>query len=153
MPVFRIFQDLTKSEINEIFDMGLIRPIDGGHVLFNKGDEGREMYVILTGRICVADELGANYNIVAELGPGEILGEIAMFDETHRRTVHAFAKEPTQVLVISEETLKKFIGKKIPKQFLVNIIHTLCHRLGAANAMIMEAKFGKESAGEVGSSG
>ncbi|MBI4832188.1 MAG: cyclic nucleotide-binding domain-containing protein [Candidatus Lindowbacteria bacterium] len=85
---------------------------------------------------------------MAELGPGEIFGEMAMF-EKHTRSAHALAKEHSQVLVMSEEVLDKLLEKKIPKRFLANVIGVLCHRLRVTNNMYMRAKYGDKLSKDV----
>jgi CRP-like cAMP-binding protein len=141
---YEIFTGLSKSETSRIVDSGVIRQIDGGKLLFRKGDMGDEMYIILKGKIDIIDEYDTHKKILAELGPGDIFGEMAMF-EKRMRSAHALAKEPTQLLALSEDVLKKLIEKKIPKQFLANIIGVLCHRLRLTNRMYMHAKYGKAS--------
>ena len=146
MNTFRIFDGLTKSELNYVVDSGVICPLESGKVLFKKGEAGREMYVILTGKIDIVDEYNTYYNVLAELGPGEVFGEMAMFEKEHTRSAHALVKEPAQVLVLSEEKLNKLVDKKMPKQFLTNIIAMLCHRLRATNSLYMHAKYGEKLA-------
>lgn len=142
MPAKRIFEGLSKAEINRIFDLGVIRPIKEGELIFRKGDIGKEMYIILTGTVNIVDELKASaLEIIAELGPGEVLGELAVFGESHKHSAHAIAKERAQVLVLSEKILNELFEKDIPKKFLMNIIKILCHRLRVTNRMYMIAKF------------
>jgi CRP-like cAMP-binding protein len=138
-----IFQGLTKSDINRIVDSGMILPIDSGKIVFRKGDIGHEMFIILRGTVDIIDEYETKRKIIAELGPGEIFGEMAMF-EKRTRSAHAVAKEKSQILVLSEEALDKLVGKKIPKRFLANIIAVLCHRLRVTNNMFMRAKYGAD---------
>lgn len=47
-----------------------------GHVLFEAGDEGKEMYVVLEGQVDVTGE----EQVVETVGPGEIFGEMALID-------------------------------------------------------------------------
>jgi CRP-like cAMP-binding protein len=133
MATFEIFQGLRKSEVARIFDLGMIRPIQEETVLFEKGDTGTEMYVVLTGRIGIYDKSTSGKPDIAELGPGDIFGEMAMFDKSHKRSASAIAREFSQVLALSEEALEKFIKKKVPRRFLTNIIAVLCQRLRLAN--------------------
>ncbi|MHA2371222.1 MAG: cyclic nucleotide-binding domain-containing protein [Candidatus Hodarchaeales archaeon] len=145
MPTSRMFEGLSKPEINQIFDLGVIRPIKEGELIFRKGDIGQEMYIILTGTIDIVDESKANaLGIIAELGPGEVLGELAIFGESHEHSAHAIAREPAYVLVLSEEILNKLFEQEIPKKFVMNIIKILCHRLRVTNRMYMIAKFGEK---------
>jgi CRP-like cAMP-binding protein len=148
MPAIDVFHGLSKSEINSIIDAGVIRPIDGGKLLFRKGDVGHEMYIVLKGIIEIIDEYETNRKILAELGAGEVFGEMAMF-EKHTRSAHAVAKEHSQILVLSEEALIKMLERKIPKRFLANIIGILCHRLRVTNTMYMRAKYGDKLSKDV----
>jgi len=149
MPVFKVFEGLSKSETSRIFDLGMIRPIEDGTVLFRKGDIGHEMYVVLTGRIGIVDTSEAGTDEIAELGPGELFGEMAMFEKSFERSASAIARESGQVLVLSEETLHKFIEKKVPRRFLSNIISILCHRLRLTNSMYLRSKYGDKMAPEM----
>lgn len=56
-----------------------------GQVLFKRGDPGDEMYLIVDGEIEIV-ELGKS------LGPGQVLGEVALLVPSHRRTATARAK-------------------------------------------------------------
>ncbi|GAB4338630.1 MAG: hypothetical protein Kow0099_12900 [Candidatus Abyssubacteria bacterium] len=142
MAQFDVFRNLSKSEMKSILDFGVIRPVDSGKLLFRKGDVGHEMYIVLKGKIQIIDEYDTHRKILAELGPGEIFGEMAMFERS-TRSAHACAKENSQVLVLSEDVLKRLMEKKIPRQFLANVIEILCHRLRLTNVMYMRAKYGE----------
>lgn len=148
MPALDIFQDLKKSEINRIIDSGVIRAAEGGRVLFRKGDIGHEMFIILKGKVNIIDEIDDKKKILAELGAGEIFGEMAMF-EKRTRSAYAVVKETAQILVLSEDALVKLLEKKIPRKFLANVIAVLCHRLRVTNSMYMHAKYGTKQSKEI----
>ncbi len=148
MPSYDIFKDLKKSDMSRIFDSGVIRQVEGGKVLFRKGDIGREMFIILKGKVQIIDEIDDKKKIIAELGAGEIFGEMAMFEQ-RARSAHAVVKEPSQILALSEDVLAKLLEKKIPRRFLANLIGVLCHRLRVTNNMFMRAKYGTKASGEV----
>ncbi len=141
MASYDIFKDLKKSEIARITDSGMIRAIEAGKVLFRKGDIGHEMFILLKGKVQIIDEIDDKKKVLAELGAGEIFGEMAMF-EKRARSAHAVVKEPSQILALSEETLVKLLEKKIPRKFLANVIGVLCHRLRITNSLFMRAKYG-----------
>ena len=138
------FSGLKKSEINRIIDAGVVRMVEPGRLLFRKGDIGHEMFIVLTGTIEIIDEYDTKKKVLADLGPGEIFGEMAMF-EKRERSAHALAKERSQILVLSEEVLAKLLEKKIPRKFLANIIGVLCHRLRMTNSMYMRSKYGENA--------
>ena len=136
-----IFKGLSKSDVDRIFDAGVIRSIDGGKLLFRKGDIGKDMYIVLKGKIHIVDEYDSHKKILAELGPGEFFGEMGTFEDTHRRSATAAVREPSQILVLKEDILNKLIEKKMPKKFLRNIIGVLCHRIRINNTMYMRARY------------
>ncbi|MBI4831189.1 MAG: cyclic nucleotide-binding domain-containing protein [Candidatus Lindowbacteria bacterium] len=143
MTTFHLFEGLAKPQINQVIEAGVIRPLPKGKMVFHKGERGREMFLILKGKISVVDELGDHQSVMAELGTGEILGEMAIFEEEHTRSAHAIVNEPSQVLVLSEETIKElYANNKMPKRLLVNIITALCRRVRITNGMYMSAKYG-----------
>ena len=148
MASYDIFKDLKKSEMSRIVDSGVIRSVESGKVLFRKGDIGHEMFIILKGHIQIIDEIDDKKKILAELGAGEIFGEMAMF-ERRARSAHAVVKEPSQILVLSEDALAKLLEKKIPRRFLANVIGVLCHRLRVTNNMYMRAKYGSKAPEDV----
>jgi CRP-like cAMP-binding protein len=109
-------------------------------VVLQKGDIGREMFVILTGKVEILDSLEDDREILAELGPGDIFGEMAIFDKVRTRSAYAVASERSQVLEFNADTLNKFFEHEIPKRFLVNIIGLLCHRLRTTDDMYISAR-------------
>lgn len=146
---FEIFEGLSRAEIDRVVDAGVMRSVDGGKLLFRKGDTGKDMFLILKGRVQIVDEYDNHKKILAELGPGEFFGEMSVFEKVHVRSAHAIVKEPSQLLVLREDILNKLIDKKMPKRFLKNIIGVLCHRIRANNAMYMRFRYNDKSSKKV----
>lgn len=69
-----------------------------GHKLFAKGDSADRMFFVVDGQV-VLEEIGR------QIGPGEILGEIALFSTDHRRTMTARCVEDTELLWIGEDEI------------------------------------------------
>jgi len=71
-----------------------------GQRLFRQGDLRGRMHVIEHGRVELQVELGAaRTRALAELGPGELLGETSLLGGG-RRTATAVAREPTSGWVL-----------------------------------------------------
>ena len=52
-----------------------------GELLFHEGDPGDSLYVVLRGKIKLGRTSGdGRENLVAVLGPGEMFGELSLFD-------------------------------------------------------------------------
>src|SRR5262245_63276291 len=83
------------------------RYIHGGEVLFNAGEEADGAFVIQEGRFALSADASADGSAVT-VGPGTLLGEIALFTET-RRPATATALEPSTVLRIPRPLFIKML--------------------------------------------
>jgi CRP-like cAMP-binding protein len=82
------------------------RYIHGGEVLFNAGEEADGAFVIQEGRFALSAD--ASDGGAVTVGPGTLLGEIALFTETRRPTT-ATALEPSTVLRIPRPLFIKML--------------------------------------------
>jgi CRP/FNR family cyclic AMP-dependent transcriptional regulator len=76
------------------------RPIRAGETLFKKGDDAGEMFYICSGRLKLVE-----YDVA--LGPGEVVGEIAMFSPTRTRTRTIVAETDCELMAIGESEIKQ----------------------------------------------
>ena len=76
------------------------RRIRAGETLFRKGDDAGEMFYIAEGRLRLVE-----YDV--SLGPGEVVGEIAMFSPTRTRTRSVVAETDAKLMSIGESEIKQ----------------------------------------------
>jgi len=76
------------------------RKLKAGAVLFRRGDQARELYMLTSGRVDLVE-------IGVELPAGRIFGEIAFFAPDRRRTMTARCVENSEVLAINESTVRQ----------------------------------------------
>ncbi len=146
---FEVFRGLSEADIARIVEAGLIRSLNGGKVLFRKGDVGKDVFLVLRGKIQLVDEYDSHKKVLAELGPGEFFGEMSMVEKHHIHSLHAIVKEPSQLLVLRNDVLNRLIDDKMPKRFLKNIIGVLCNRIHTNKNMYMRARYYDRSSKEV----
>jgi len=91
-----LFARLSKRDLETVSRLTDELDVEAGHVLMEEGDLGREFFVIESGRAEVTRD-GAR---VAEMGPGDFFGEIALIEE-ERRTATVTAITPMVVVVLS----------------------------------------------------
>jgi hypothetical protein len=72
------------------------RKLEAGETLVQQGEEGQELFLLLDGLL----EVEVDGDIVAQVGPGAILGERALL-EGGRRTSSLHAATPVRVAVVS----------------------------------------------------
>jgi NADH:quinone reductase (non-electrogenic) len=70
-----------------------------GETVFNEGDAGDSLYMILSGRVEVLKRFGAEPRVVRTLGPGEYFGEMALLGR-HPRSATTRALTQLDVLVL-----------------------------------------------------
>lgn len=64
--------------------MSGVKKLGKNEILFREGDPSDAMYVIKSGRIAITKSKGSGEITLAELKPGEMLGEMAFFDNKPR---------------------------------------------------------------------
>lgn len=74
-----------------------------GTVLFREGDKGDDAYLIVSGQIQLRKNVLSEYpQMVATLGSGDVVGEMALFDN-RPRLAEAMISEDAEVFVIPRD--------------------------------------------------
>ena len=96
LPDIEAYSDRELVEASQLIDVVWV---DAGHVLTAEGEVGREAFVIVEGRA----EVSRNGTVLATLGDGEFVGEMAMLAH-QRRTATVIALTPMRLLVMTPQT-------------------------------------------------
>ncbi len=103
---FPIFQSLDDHVSREFASNLRFDEYGAGELIIKKGDPGRNLYIIITGRVEV---LGDDEMRIAEMGKGEVFGEMSLLSgNTVGATVKAV--EPSTVLYITARNLKTILS-------------------------------------------
>ena len=116
---------------------------DPEQVLCKQGDPGDSAYVVIDGevRISIDAPTAPTGRIdIATLGPGAIVGEIAILCDVPR-TATVTSTGKTVTLRISKELFFRLITE-FP-QIAVEVMRELAHRLEKTNLQLREARVGK----------
>ncbi len=89
------------------------RVLHAGDVLFHESDTGDVAYLVERGRIQISLMSGESEVKLADLGPGDLVGEMALIDNAPR-TATAVAVEESVLLVIDREHLAERIAHTDP---------------------------------------
>ncbi|WP_420547453.1 Crp/Fnr family transcriptional regulator [Curvivirga sp.] len=98
-----------------------------GDIIFHEGDKGSQAYVVQRGRVRIIKNMSSgNKGTLGFVETGGIFGEMALMDNSPRMAT-AVADEPTVVISIPEETVKKKLSKSNPvtKMMLMVMIRML----------------------------
>ncbi len=102
-----------------------------GRPVFEQGAPAHQVFYIEEGRVEVTVQEGPHTIRLAELGPGEIFGEMSVLsDELRSATVTAL--EATTITVITRKDLEERIAA-LDDEFVKSLITSLVRRLRDAN--------------------
>lgn len=115
-----------------------IRNLTPGEILFNDGEKANSLYIIQDGQLRLFKPKGKGFVEIAVLRTGEVIGEMAYFDETGggKRSCSASAMVSCNVIEISFSAFSKTMEGLNP--WFKTIINTLAKRLRATNARVKE---------------
>jgi len=112
---------------------GGVKKLGKNDILFREGDSSDAMYVIKSGRIAITKAKGSGEIILAEKGGGEMLGEMAFFDNKPR-SAGAKAIQDTEVIALPFSSLHAQF-KTFP-EWLKAMVKTINGQLRDANTRI-----------------
>lgn len=99
--LFRQAPEATVEEVRRDHD---VVEVEAGEAIFERGDPGREVYLVLSGLVRIFGAAPAGMGVAfADLGRGECLGEMAAIDG-RLRSGRAVAVEKTRLLRLEQET-------------------------------------------------
>jgi CRP/FNR family transcriptional regulator len=134
-----LFADLSEADLRELSAVAVPRSYMAEEIVFREGDTGDTCYVIRSGAVRVTRRHSDGRSItLAELRPGSIFGELAMFGgETRSATVQAL--EDTRAVAILAGDLRRLLLAH--PTIGVKMLNGLADRLRAANERIARQSF------------
>jgi CRP/FNR family cyclic AMP-dependent transcriptional regulator len=93
-----LFKDLSWHDLSVIDNMLHQRQYLAGEVIFDEGEEGQGLFIVLSGRVKTTRQ-GTTRGVLLEFGPGSFFGEVALLDQSVR-TAQARAIEDTSMVVL-----------------------------------------------------
>jgi CRP-like cAMP-binding protein len=118
------------------------RKIPQGQYLFREGDAPDAMYVLKSGKLVVVKTKQNSEIILAELGPGAMVGEMAFFDNKPR-SASVKATKDAEVIALPYKALHAQFSQ-FP-EWTKAIMRTVNNSLRTANARIKALEKGEES--------
>lgn len=100
--------------------------LSAGDTVFKQGERGDAMYVIAEGAIQIYRDSSNGRVVLAELGPGDFFGEMAIVDGA-QRTATASALRKSEVIVVEDSELDALI--KTRPDVAEHMIRTLVQRI------------------------
>lgn len=135
-PLFASLDDEAFAALTEdITEVDLSR----GATLFYEGDQGDQLYFVISGKMKLGRTASdGRENLVAIMGPGEIFGEMALFDPSPRST-SATAVSETRLAGVKHESLRKAMEKS--PNISAQVLQALARRLRRTNENLADLVF------------
>jgi len=104
-----VFSTLEREDLERIADLAVPRAFEPGQVVFREGDASDTCYIVRSGRArAVREHSGGRTLTLATFGPGDIFGELALFED-ERRSATVEAIEPTSVVAVLGPDMRRLM--------------------------------------------
>ena len=134
-----VFSTLSPEELDRVAQVAVPRRFEPGEVVFKEGDEGSTCYVVRSGRARAVREHPDGRSItLAQFGPGDIFGEMAMLDG-ERRSATVESIEGTDAIAILGGDMHRLL-REYP-DISVKLIAALGRRLRETNDRLARQSF------------
>lgn len=135
-----LFQDMNRYQMRKAILLSEIVPFKAGERIVEQGTVGRDMYLVLSGRVAVTLDHAGGSTRLAGLGEGEVLGEVG-FMRAQERTANVDAESDGEMLVFNAETVRRNMRlyPHIASKLNLNIARILGDRLADTSVRLTKA--------------
>jgi serine/threonine protein phosphatase PrpC/CRP-like cAMP-binding protein len=136
-----LFRYLSYQELVRVMNITQVRSFTPGSFIVREGDEGDELFIVLRGKVRVESAKAP----IAELGPGQHFGEMALVDKAPR-SADILAVEESALLSIRRREFFDIIRKDhdIAVKLLWSFLGVLTERLRNTSRELGEAREAKD---------
>jgi CRP/FNR family transcriptional regulator len=134
-----VFSALAPEELTRVAEVAVSRRYPAGEAVFHEGDESNTCYVVRSGRArAVREHTDGRSLTLAHFGPGDIFGELAMFDN-ERRSATVETLEDTNVTAILGGDMRRLMRDH--PAIAVKLLAALARRLRETNERLARQSF------------
>jgi len=134
-----VFSALEATDLQRIAQLAVPRGYEAGQVVFREGDRSDTCYVVHAGRARAVHDHGDGRTItLATFGPGDIFGELALFED-ERRSATVEALEPTSALAVLGPDMRRLMAEH--PQITMRLLIALARRLRESNERLARRSF------------
>ena len=114
-----------------------IDEFDVDDVIFEEGSTGRELFVVLDGKVEIVKATATGKTVIVTLGKGEFFGEMAVIDGSARSATAIASAPNTRVMRINHARFVYLVSQQ--PAFALMVMDALSKRLRAYNAVTYRA--------------
>ena len=135
----QLFAQFPPDGLAAVAAAAVERELDRNHVLFDENDEATELFVVVDGRIAIANvAIDGRESVVALMEPGDLFGEMPLFDG-HGHSAAARVLEPSTVLVVPYAAVRAVF--EADPVLLWPVVALLAGRIRVTDGALADAMF------------
>jgi CRP-like cAMP-binding protein len=134
-----VFETLAPDDLQRVVEVAVPRSFPGHHVIFREGDASDTCYVVRSGHArAIREHADGRMITLAHFGPGDIFGELAMFDDELRSATVEKLDEVQAIAVLGSD-MRRLLRQH--PDIAVKLVIALGRRLREANERLARQSF------------
>jgi CRP/FNR family transcriptional regulator len=134
-----VFETLGGDDLRRVAEVAVPRRFEPHQVIFREGDASDTCYVVRSGHARAVREHADGRTItLAHFGPGDIFGELAMFDD-ERRSATVETLEAVEAVAVAGSDMRRLLREH--PDIAVKLVIALGRRLREANERLTRQSF------------
>jgi CRP-like cAMP-binding protein len=134
-----LFDRIAPADLEALADATEQRSFSRGDVVFLEGDEPAELFVVVSGRIAMANRsIDGRESVIALMEAGDLFGDMPLFDGL-ARSADARVLEPSDVLAIPYAPLRSLYESH--PDLLWNVVRLLAMRIRNTDEALADSVF------------
>jgi CRP-like cAMP-binding protein len=134
-----LFRGISSDDLDALVAASDERSFSRGDVIFLEDDEPAELFVVISGRIAMANRsLDGRESVIALMEAGDLFGDMPLFDGL-ARSADARVLEPSRVLAIPYAPLQALYESR--PELLWNVVRLLAVRLRNTDSALADSVF------------
>ena len=136
----QMFRDFVWHDIETLSGYMQAYEASNETTLFREGEKGTYMCLIIRGKVAVyKEDHNNNKKIVATIGSGKTLGEMAIIDG-EPRSATAIVSEPTTLTILTETNFLRIVNEKpaLAAKILLKVARLLSQRLRQTSGQLVD---------------
>ena len=134
-----LFRGIAPDDLDSLVAASDERSFSRGDVVFLEGDEPTELFVVVSGRIAMANRsIDGRESVIALMEAGDLFGDMPLFDGLER-SADARVLEPSKVAAIPYAPLRALYETR--PELLWNVVRLLALRLRNTDEALADSVF------------
>ena len=134
-----LFSGVQQELLEPIVEQSTVQSLQRGDMLFSEGDQANDLYIVLEGRVAIANRsFDGRESVVALMESGDLFGEMPLF-RPDGRSADARVLENSSVVVIPYVPVKSLYQEH--PEMLWKIVDMLAERLKVMDVALADSMF------------